>query len=178
MIHNKPDIVDTLKKEGIELRRKGKHYWCRCPLHSERTASFAVDLERQSFHCFGCQEHGDVITFIQKSKTLSFKEALAYLGINGKQTKVEVEKAHKAKKQRTQIQRFNDWCYGYHHDLCSLIRTLDKAKRQVETEEDLMKIADFYHRESLWLNQLEILEGNDNREKLELYREMRYGGGY
>ncbi len=76
---NKPDIETILRNEGIELKLKGKSLWGLCPFHSERTPSFKVDLERQSFYCFGCGSGGDVIAFIQKYKGLSFKESLRYL---------------------------------------------------------------------------------------------------
>ena len=54
-----------------------------CPFHSERTPSFSIDPNRQTFYCFGCQDRGDVITYIQRRDSCSFKQALAVLGIKG-----------------------------------------------------------------------------------------------
>lgn len=50
-----------------------------CPFHDEKTPSFHVSPDRGFFHCFGCGEGGDVITFLQKIDHLSFTEAVEYL---------------------------------------------------------------------------------------------------
>lgn len=47
-----------------------------CPFHSERSPSFTVSAEKKLFHCFGCQESGDHITFIMKIENLSFTDAI------------------------------------------------------------------------------------------------------
>jgi DNA primase len=73
----KPDILNIVEREGIEVRR-GKAF---CPFHQEKTPSFTIHQHRQTFHCFGCGEGGDVITFIMKLKGITFKEALVYLGM-------------------------------------------------------------------------------------------------
>ncbi|PIR80867.1 DNA primase, partial [Candidatus Kuenenbacteria bacterium CG10_big_fil_rev_8_21_14_0_10_39_14] len=51
----------------------------RCPFHEEKTPSFMVNRERQFFHCFGCQESGDVFSFLQKMENIEFPEALKIL---------------------------------------------------------------------------------------------------
>ncbi|MGH3473088.1 MAG: DNA primase [Nocardioidaceae bacterium] len=50
-----------------------------CPFHDERTASFHVTPSRGFFHCFGCQEGGDVITFVEKIEGVGFAEAVERL---------------------------------------------------------------------------------------------------
>jgi len=50
-----------------------------CPFHEEKTPSFVIYLDSNSFYCFGCNEGGDVIDFVQKLHNVSFKEALKYL---------------------------------------------------------------------------------------------------
>lgn len=166
MITGKPDILTILENEGIELKQKGKHFWSLCPFHSEGYPSFIVDPERQTFYCFGCGAGGDVISFIMKFKSLDFKSALAYLGINGKSYKPNPQELRK----RQLIQQFKQWCNNYHNDLCQLIRTLQKAKVKIKTVEDAEKLAELYHLEPLWLHRTEILQGNDESAKLELYR--------
>lgn len=49
-----------------------------CPFHNERTGSFKVYNDSR-FKCFGCGEYGDVITFVQKTQQLNFKEAVQFL---------------------------------------------------------------------------------------------------
>jgi hypothetical protein len=58
------------------LRRSGKSHVGRCPFHEERTPSFHVYPSQNSFHCFGCAAHGDVITYTMMRNQLSFKEAV------------------------------------------------------------------------------------------------------
>lgn len=172
---NKPDIVPILVREGMELKQKGKNLWGLCLLHSEKMPSFKVDPERQSFYCFGCHEHGDVIDFIRKYRSLSFKEALSYLGINGKPSKKTVYKTLRDKHTRELINQFRRRCNEYFDDICSLYRSLQKAKAKAKTMEDVEALAEFYHLEPVWLHRIKILQGNDEQEKLNLYRELVYG---
>jgi DNA primase len=60
----------TLKKAGAGTM-KGL-----CPFHGEKTASFSVHAVRQFFHCFGCNESGDVFSFVQKIENVGFPEAV------------------------------------------------------------------------------------------------------
>ena len=70
------DVVSTY----IRLEKSGAQFRARCPFHNERTPSFYVSPERKSFHCFGCQVHGDIFTFVEKIENIPFVEALKILG--------------------------------------------------------------------------------------------------
>lgn len=171
---NKPDIVsilEILRQEGIEFKEKGKSFWTLCPLHSEKTPSFKVDRERQTGHCFGCGFHGDIIAFVQEYKGLSFKDALRYLGINGRSYKPDPREI----KKRELVKAFKAWCYEKHDLLCTLYRKLQEVKSLVKNEDDLGSLAKFYHLESLWLYQIEILLSNSDEKKFNLYKEIIYG---
>ncbi|MDQ5962728.1 MAG: primase [Patescibacteria group bacterium] len=69
------DVVSTY----IRLEKSGNQFRARCPFHNERTPSFYVSPERRSFHCFGCQEHGDIFTFVEKIENIPFYDALKIL---------------------------------------------------------------------------------------------------
>lgn len=69
------DVVSTY----IRLEKSGAQFRARCPFHNERTPSFYVSPERKSFHCFGCQVHGDIFTFVEKIENIPFVEALKIL---------------------------------------------------------------------------------------------------
>lgn len=69
------DVVSTY----IRLEKSGAQFRARCPFHNERTPSFYVSPERKSFHCFGCQQHGDIFTFVEKIENIPFFEALKIL---------------------------------------------------------------------------------------------------
>ncbi len=63
----------------IRLTRKGKEWSACCPFHQEKTPSFTVNDAKQFYHCFGCQAHGDVITFMKEYEGLNFSEAVEQL---------------------------------------------------------------------------------------------------
>ena len=71
------DIVETVGSYVPNLKRSGRTWKANCPFHSERTPSFIVDPNRNSWHCFGaCATGGDVIEFVRRFEGLDFKEAL------------------------------------------------------------------------------------------------------
>ncbi len=77
-IKEKLDIVEIVG-ERINLQRSGKNLRGLCPFHSEKTPSFFVSPELQSFICFGCGKKGDVFSFVQEYDRLTFPEALELL---------------------------------------------------------------------------------------------------
>lgn len=72
------NIVNIIS-EYVTLKRTGSNYVGICPFHSEKTPSFTVSDTKQFYHCFGCGEGGDVISFIMKEENLSFPEAVKFL---------------------------------------------------------------------------------------------------
>ncbi len=71
-------IVDVVS-EVVSLKRRGRLAWALCPFHKEKTPSFKVDPQTGLYYCFGCREGGDVIRFVEKTKGLTFAEAVEYL---------------------------------------------------------------------------------------------------
>ena len=65
--------------ETVALKRAGTVYKGLCPFHAEKTPSFIVTPERETWHCFGCGEHGDIFTFVMRRDGLEFREALERL---------------------------------------------------------------------------------------------------
>jgi DNA primase len=63
----------------IKVEKSGSQYKARCPFHNERTPSFYVSPTRNSFHCFGCGEGGDIFKFVGKIENMDFKESLHVL---------------------------------------------------------------------------------------------------
>ena len=71
-------IIDIIG-ECVSLKRAGANLKGLCPFHAEKTPSFMVNPARQSFHCFGCGEGGDVFSFMMKYYNLTFPETLKQL---------------------------------------------------------------------------------------------------
>ncbi|HKM01383.1 MAG TPA: DNA primase [Sedimentibacter sp.] len=72
------NIVDIIE-EYLPLKKAGTNYSTNCPFHKEKTPSFIVSPDKQMFHCFGCGESGDSISFLTKYKNYTFVEAAEYL---------------------------------------------------------------------------------------------------
>lgn len=72
------DIVDLIGAR-VTLKKAGSSYKGCCPFHLEKTPSFHVNPAKQFYHCFGCQAHGDVFTFLMKQDGLTFMDAVRSL---------------------------------------------------------------------------------------------------
>src|SRR5258706_159497 len=73
--------IDVVEEIGlvVALQKSGKAFKGLCPFHNERTPSFYVFPESQTWRCFGCHEGGDIFTFVEKQQGMDFREALLYL---------------------------------------------------------------------------------------------------
>lgn len=71
-------IIDIVGRR-VPLTKKGQNHWGCCPFHSEKTPSFSVNEEKGFYHCFGCGEHGDIISFLMKSENIDFISAIKEL---------------------------------------------------------------------------------------------------
>ncbi|MFJ8537674.1 DNA primase [Streptomyces sp. NPDC093591] len=72
--------IDAVVSEYLQLRGAGGgNLKGLCPFHDEKSPSFQVSPSKGLFHCFGCQEGGDTITFVMKVDHLSFSEAVERL---------------------------------------------------------------------------------------------------
>ncbi|MBU0728238.1 MAG: DNA primase [Proteobacteria bacterium] len=126
---HRDDTVQLLKEtapiaevigEHVKLTRSGTNLKGLCPFHAEKTSSFMVNPGNNSFHCFGCNEGGDVFTFMMKYHRISFPEALKELArkynIPLPERTLSPEQQAKSK-QREALLSLNDWAAGKYHQL-------------------------------------------------------------
>jgi DNA primase len=83
--------------ESIQLRRSGKYFTGLSPFTKEKTPSFFVNPERQTFHCFSTGQGGDLLDFVMLTKGLSFPETLKFLS---DRTGIPLEMSHKSPEQQ------------------------------------------------------------------------------
>jgi len=75
-VKSRLDIVEVISQR-VPLQRSGRSFKANCPFHEEKTPSFHVFPDRQSWRCFGsCATGGDVLSFVMRSENLEFGEAL------------------------------------------------------------------------------------------------------
>ncbi len=77
-VKNRTNITDIIGAR-VTLKKAGRHWKALCPFHSEKTPSFIVSPERQSWKCFGCGKGGSVIDFVMENERVDFVEALTSL---------------------------------------------------------------------------------------------------
>jgi len=77
-LRTRTSLVDVVGRK-VNLQRRGREHTGLCPFHKEKTPSFTVNEEKGFFHCFGCGQHGDIISFVMETENLNFPEAVERL---------------------------------------------------------------------------------------------------
>ncbi len=108
----------------VQLKRKGRLHSGLCPFHSERSPSFYLYPDTQSFYCFGCGEGGDVISFIKKINNLDYVEAVKMLA--SRAGMAEPDEEDKVGKLRSRILAINKEAARFYH--ACLNSTTDEGK--------------------------------------------------
>lgn len=71
--------IEALARSKLEMRQSGRNFTSLCPFHNERRPSFYIYPETNTYHCFGCQENGDIIKLTMYLYGISFREAIQML---------------------------------------------------------------------------------------------------
>lgn len=77
-IKERLSIVDVISSY-LPVIEAGKNFKARCPFHNEKTPSFFISPERETYYCFGCGEKGDIFSFVEKFEGIDFLGALKIL---------------------------------------------------------------------------------------------------
>ena len=127
-VKQKLDIVEVIG-QYVKLTKAGRNFKAVCPFHNEKTASFYVFPERQSWHCFGaCSTGGDVFTFVMKKEGLDFGETLRLLADKvGVSLPSHIELGPR-KDEKEKLFQANEAAAQYYHNLLVNSPAGEKAK--------------------------------------------------
>ena len=115
-VKSRIDIVD-LVSESVPLQRAGRNFRANCPFHSERTPSFYVSPDRQTWHCFGaCATGGDIFSFVMKREGAEFGEALRILAQRAGVNLVEHRREPQEDERRERLLQANELAAAFFHN--------------------------------------------------------------
>jgi DNA primase len=120
------DIVDVVGGY-VRLQKAGRYFKAACPFHQEKTPSFVVYPDRQSWHCFGaCGTGGDVIAFISRKENLDFTGSLRLLA---ERAGVELREDGPRREQIKTLHDVNEAAAVYYH---GLLQNSEVARTYIE----------------------------------------------
>ncbi len=126
-IKSTANIVEVVS-EFVTLRKSGAGYKGLCPFHNEKTPSFTVSPSRGTYHCFGCGQGGNAVSFIMEHEKFTYPEALKWLaakyGIEVRETNI-TDKERQEQSEREAMFIVNEWASAY---FASLLRDNDDGK--------------------------------------------------
>ncbi len=130
-VKSRLNIIDIIGNR-VALKKAGRHFKALCPFHNEKTPSFIVSPERQSWHCFGCGKGGSVIDFVMEYERVDFLEALETLA-----EKAGVKLEHKSfdtpeAKLKTRLYEVNHLASEFYHYLLTKHALGEKAREYLK----------------------------------------------
>jgi DNA primase len=130
-VRDRTDVVEIVG-QYVDLKRAGTNYKGLCPFHQERTPSFIVSPERQTFHCFGCGKGGNVFRFLMEMDGVTFPEAVRALAENAG---IQIEDTRRADEDRSEqdaLYQANAFAARFYYHQLTKSPGADKARRYLE----------------------------------------------
>lgn len=106
-IKNRLSITDVIGSY-VTLEKSGSNLKARCPFHNEKTPSFFISPERNSFYCFGCGAKGDIFSFVEQFEALDFVGALKVLAERAGVPLEEFKKSDTEKNENARVFAANE----------------------------------------------------------------------
>jgi len=129
-VKQRTDIVDVVS-QYVSLKKAGRNLVGLCPFHSEKHPSFFVYPEQQSWHCFGCNSGGDVLSFVMKKESMDFGEALRLLAQRAGVTIPSKFEREEGKEEKERLYKVNEAAAQYFHNLLLNSPEGEKARSYV-----------------------------------------------
>ena len=108
--------IEQIVSSYVHLKKRGRVATGLCPFHSEKSPSFTVYPDNQSFYCFGCGAGGDVITFIRKIENLEYVEAVKFLAQRAGMSMPEDAANDRTALLKSRILELNRTLARYYHE--------------------------------------------------------------
>ena len=128
------DIVDVVDSR-VPLKKAGKNHQACCPFHTEKSPSFSVSQDKQFYHCFGCGEHGNAISFLMEFDRLEFPDAVEELASHYNMTvpreQINRTPAQQKQDQKAYIQKQDDY------ELMAQISRFYQQQLKVASDKDI-----------------------------------------
>ena len=126
-IRERVDIVDLIGSY-VALKRAGTAFKGLCPFHKEKTPSFTVNPQRQSFHCFGCGKGGDVFTFVMEAESTDFMGAARLLAQKANVVLVESDQERGEEARKDLLYRIHEEAARFYQEILRQSRTAEAAR--------------------------------------------------
>jgi DNA primase len=124
-IKSKLPVIEVIG-ETVVLKRAGSAYKGLCPFHAEKTPSFVVTPDRETWHCFGCGQGGDIFTFLMQRDGLDFREALTRLA---ERAGVELsERTAQEDRHRRRLREALEAAIGWYREVLVQARQAEAAR--------------------------------------------------
>ncbi len=166
-VKQRADIVEVVG-QYVPLQRAGRYFKACCPFHQERTPSFYVFPDRQSWRCFGaCNTGGDVFTFIEKKEHLTPLEALRLLAERYGVPLSRPTRERHDEPERARLLEANEEAARYYHDLLLNAPAAEPARRYLERrglDEATVRAFQLGYAPDAWQALLNHLRGRDFTE--------------
>src|SRR5260221_6764595 len=111
-VKSRLSVVDIVG-EAVSLKKAGTTYKGICPFHGEKTPSFVITTQRETWHCFVCELGGDIFSYVMQRDSVSFPEALRTLA-----TRAGVEIDERTKHEdahRARLRQVLDHAIAFYH---------------------------------------------------------------